>query len=162
LHAAGVPRDPGGAIPNAEWGFQQTPGKKGPSLGVKDVVESLRAKGGEGLVGGGVEAAQPRKGTVFFPFPPPINRGLDITLLTFGYDGWGNHTPELIKAVNAIERSRGFKPPIFVDIRIRRTVRAKGFQGNAFGELLGKSRHHWMKSLGNERIVKKTGPRIQI
>jgi hypothetical protein len=39
--------------------------------------------------------------------------------------------------VDAVETSRGFEPPIFVDIRIRRTVRAKGFVGSAFAKLLG-------------------------
>jgi hypothetical protein len=51
---------------------------------------------------------------------------------------------------------------LFVDIRIRRTVRAKGFQGNAFEKLLGPSRHRWMKSLGNKFIQTRTGPNIQI
>ena len=76
--------------------------------------------------------------------------------------GWGNHTPQLVEAVDAVERSRGFEPPLFVDIRIRRTVRAKGFQGNAFEKLLGQDRHRWMKSLGNKFIQTRTGPNIQI
>jgi hypothetical protein len=84
------------------------------------------------------------------------------TLFTWGYYGWGNHTPQLVEAVDAVERSRGFGPPLFVDIRIRRTVRAKGFQGNAFEKLLGQDRHRWMKSLGNKFIQTRTGPRIQI
>lgn len=84
------------------------------------------------------------------------------TIFTFGYYGWGNHTPQLVEAVDAVERSRGFEPPSFVDIRIRRTVRAKGFQGNAFEKLLGQDRHRWMKSLGNKFIVSRTGPHIQI
>jgi hypothetical protein len=84
------------------------------------------------------------------------------TLFTFGYYGWGNHTSQLVEAADAVERSRGFEPPLFVDIRIRRTVRAKGFQGNAFEKLLGQDRHRWMKSLGNKFIVSRTGPHIQI
>jgi len=85
-----------------------------------------------------------------------------ITLFTFGYYGWGNHTTHLVEAVDAVERSRGFEPPLFVDIRIRRAVRAKGFQGNAFEKLLGENRHRWMKSLGNKFIESRTGPNIQI
>ncbi|MCY2987435.1 MAG: hypothetical protein NTY19_06160 [Planctomycetota bacterium] len=85
-----------------------------------------------------------------------------ITLFSFGYYGWGNATPKLIEAADAIERCRGFRPPIFVDIRIRRTVRASGFKGAAFAELVGDDRHQWMKSLGNKRIATKSGPRIQI
>jgi hypothetical protein len=42
-------------------------------------------------------------------------------IFTWGYYDWGNHTPRLVEAVDAVERSRGFEPPLFVDIRIRRT-----------------------------------------
>src|SRR5580693_7440480 len=85
-----------------------------------------------------------------------------MTIFTWGYYGWGNATPQLVQAVDAAERNRGFEPPLFVDIRIRRTVRAKGFQGNAFEKLLGPSRHRWMKALGNKFIQTRTGPHIQI
>ena len=84
------------------------------------------------------------------------------TLFTWGYYGWGNCTPQLVEAVDTVETSRGFEPPIFVDIRVRRNVRAKGFVGNAFEKLLGPSRHRWMKSLGNKFIQTRTGPDIQI
>jgi len=84
------------------------------------------------------------------------------TIFTWGYYGWGNATPQLVEAVDAVETSRGFEPPIFVDIRIRRNVRAKGFIGNAFENLMGPSRHRWMKSLGNKFIQTRTGPFIQI
>jgi hypothetical protein len=84
------------------------------------------------------------------------------TIFTWGYYGWGNHTPQLVEAVDAVETSRGFKPPIFVDIRIRRIVRAKGFQGRNFEKLLGQNSHRWMKSLGNKFIETHTGPNIQI
>lgn len=84
------------------------------------------------------------------------------TAFSWGYYGWGNRTSELVAALDAVERSRGFKPPIFVDIRIRRSVRAKGFTGTAFEMLLGPSRHYWMKSLGNLHILSRTGPKIQI
>jgi len=84
------------------------------------------------------------------------------TIFTFGYYGWGNATPQLVEAVDAVETNRGFGPPIFVDIRIRRNVRAKGFVGNAFEKLMGPSRHRWMKLLGNKFIQTRTGPFIQI
>jgi hypothetical protein len=84
------------------------------------------------------------------------------TIFTLGYYGWGNATTQLLKAVGEVEASRGFEPPIFVDIRIRRTVRAKGFQGAAFEKRLGPTRHRWMKALGNKWIVTRTGPSIQI
>lgn len=85
-----------------------------------------------------------------------------ITIFTWGYYGWGNHTPKLVEAVDAVETSRGFKRPMFVDIRIRRSVRAAGFTGTAFEDLLGKGRHKWMQTLGNKFIKTKTGPQIQI
>jgi hypothetical protein len=87
---------------------------------------------------------------------------MPVTLFSWGYYGWGSHTKELVEAVDAVEKERGFKPPIFVDIRIRRTVRAAGFSGSAFEKLLGEDRHRWMKALGNKRIETGTGPRIQI
>ena len=87
---------------------------------------------------------------------------MPTTLFTWGYYGWSKATPQLVEAADAVEASRGFRPPLFVDIRVRRTVRAKGFQGNAFGKLLGPSRHRWMKSLGNKFIQTRTGPNIQI
>ena len=85
-----------------------------------------------------------------------------ITIFTWGYYGWGNYTPQLVKAVDAVEKSRGFQPPIFVDIRIRRSVRAAGFNGPAFERLLGQDRHRWMRSLGNKFIETRTGPNVQI
>jgi hypothetical protein len=88
-----------------------------------------------------------------------MNKG---TIFTWGYYGWGSCTPQLVQAVDAVEMSRGFEPPTFVDIRIRRNVRAKGFVGNAFEKLMGPSRHRWMKSLGNKFIQTRTGPDIQI
>lgn len=87
---------------------------------------------------------------------------MTTTLFTWGYYGWGNATPQLVEAVDAVETARGFQPPLFVDIRIRRTVRAKGFQGSAFEKLLGPTRHRWMKSLGNSYIETRTGPFVQI
>lgn len=85
-----------------------------------------------------------------------------FTIFSWGYYGWGNHTPQLVEAVDAVETNRGFEPPLFVDIRIRRSVRAAGFTGPAFEKLLGQDRHRWMKSLGNKYIETRTGPNIQI
>lgn len=84
------------------------------------------------------------------------------TLFTWGYHGWGNATPQLLEAVDAVEQGRGFAPPVFVDTRIRRNVRARGFNGPGFERFLGPGRHHWMKSLGNRFIKTRTGPPIQI
>lgn len=39
-----------------------------------------------------------------------------ITIFSWGYHGWGNHTPYLIKALDAVKESRGFKPLMFVGI----------------------------------------------
>jgi hypothetical protein len=71
---------------------------------------------------------------------------------SWGYWGWGNHTSEFVDAVDVIERGRGKRPPIFADIRFSRAVRAPGFRGNAFEEVVGKNRYHWLRKLGNERI----------
>lgn len=87
---------------------------------------------------------------------------MTTTIFTFGYFGWGNHTADLVKAVDAVEKARGFQPPVFVDIRIRRAVRAPGFNGGAFGKLLGEDRYRWMNSLGNEAIVNRRLGRVKI
>jgi hypothetical protein len=84
------------------------------------------------------------------------------TIFTWGYFGWGNATASLVEAIDAVEAGRGFEPPVFVDIRIRRSVRAKGFQGNNFEKLIGPTRYRWMKSLGNRYIETRTGPQVQI
>ena len=91
------------------------------------------------------------------------------TLFSWGYYGWGSHTSNLVEAVDAVETSRGFEPPFFVDVRIRRSVRAAGFREPAFGRLLGdelkeedKKRHKWEPRLGNEYIITGKGPLIKI
>ena len=58
-----------------------------------------------------------------------------LTLFTWGYYGWGNATEQFIESVDAVETSRGFKPPVFVDVRIQRSGRAEGFKGAAFENL---------------------------
>jgi hypothetical protein len=75
------------------------------------------------------------------------------TLFSWGFWGWGTSTKELVKVVDEVEKSRGFKPPKFVDIRIRRSGRAPGFVGKAFENLLGEDRYEWMDDLGNEAIL---------
>jgi hypothetical protein len=79
---------------------------------------------------------------------------MSIPLLAFswGYEGWGNHTDALVAIVDAVEASRGFAPPLFVDIRVRRQVRAVGFRDRAFEQRLG-SRYRWLRGLGNRAIV---------
>lgn len=89
-------------------------------------------------------------------------RGEPVTLFSFGYWGWGSATRELVRAMDAVEAKRGFDAPLFVDTRISRSVRAQGFNGSTFEELVGKDRYVWMKGLGNEAVRKREGPAIQI
>jgi hypothetical protein len=63
------------------------------------------------------------------------------TIFTWRYFGWGNHMPQLRKTVDVVEANRGFEPLFFVDIRIRRSMRAVGFTGPAFEKLVGPNRH---------------------
>jgi hypothetical protein len=74
-------------------------------------------------------------------------------MFTFGYRGWGNETPKLVQAVDAVEQARGFGPPVFVDVRISRSVRAVGFREKALEKLLGSDRYIWMNRLGNDAII---------
>ena len=78
---------------------------------------------------------------------------MTITLFSWGYWGWGNATERLVEAIDAAERARGFQPPGFVDVRLRRQGRAKGFVGNAFRDLVGEARYRWMQDLGNAHIA---------
>src|SRR2546423_132991 len=85
-----------------------------------------------------------------------------LTLFSWGYWGWGNVTPQLVQGVDAVEAERGFGPPVFVDIRISRAVRAVGFRDKAFQQLLGDDRYVWLKALGNTSVQTHSGPPIQI
>ena len=85
-----------------------------------------------------------------------------ITLFSWGYWGWGNATHQLCRMVAAVEAERGFSPPLFVDIRYSRSVRAKGFQGDAFAEQVGPTRYQWLRSLGNRAIGDRSGPKMVI
>ncbi len=76
-----------------------------------------------------------------------------MTVFSWGYWGWGNATIQLIEAADLVEKTRGYRPPIFVDIRLRRQGRAKGFVGDAFRNILGPSRYYWMQDLGNAHIA---------
>ncbi len=78
---------------------------------------------------------------------------MTLTAFSWGYAGWGPYTAELVALVDRVERARGFAPPLFVDIRLRRSVRAPGFRDRAFAELLGPDRHVWMPELGNLAIA---------
>lgn len=76
-----------------------------------------------------------------------------IETFMWGYWGWGGSTKELVKALDDAEGLRGYAPPVFVDIRVRREVRAVGFRGDAFERRLGPKRHRWMRGLGNQGVI---------
>ena len=76
-----------------------------------------------------------------------------LNVFSWGYWGWGTSTRKLVHVADTVEASRGFEPPVFVDVRLRRTVRAKGFCGTAFENLLGDDRYHHFQDLGNLRIA---------
>jgi hypothetical protein len=75
-----------------------------------------------------------------------------ITLFSWGYWGWGSATEQFVEAADAVESSRGFAPPLFVDVRWHRHVRAPGFRDEAFATVVGPDRYRWMNSLGNEGV----------
>lgn len=78
-----------------------------------------------------------------------------LTAFSWGYWGWGTHTADFVRAVDAIERRRGMRPPIFADIRYSRSVRAPGFRDNALAEIVGEGRYRWLRKLGNANIKNK-------
>lgn len=80
-----------------------------------------------------------------------------VTLFSWGYEGWGNWTDKVVEAADAVERSRGWGPPVFVDIRASRKVRAEGFREHTFERRFGPDRYRWIRGLGNKAIL--TGER---
>jgi hypothetical protein len=86
---------------------------------------------------------------------------MSLLAFSWGYEGWGNHTEALVSIVDAVEVSCGYAPPLFVDIRIRRSVRAVGFRERAFEQQLG-PRYHWLRGLGNRAIVEDLADAIVI
>jgi hypothetical protein len=83
-------------------------------------------------------------------------------LFSWGYWGWGTATSRFVDAADTVEAARGFTPPLFVDIRISRSVRAPGFRERVFEQTVGEKRYRWMKELGNKRIETHSGPSVQI
>lgn len=75
-----------------------------------------------------------------------------LTVFSFGYEGCGSGTARLVAAVDRVEEGRGFEPPLWVDARVSRSVRAIGFREKAFEQLVGSARYLWMRDLGNERV----------
>jgi hypothetical protein len=86
---------------------------------------------------------------------------MTVTIFSWGYAGWGYAADELVRAVDAVEARRGYEPPYFVDVRASRNVRAAGFRGNAFADLLGAGRHLWMRSLGNRPVAPGGAPQVE-
>ena len=75
-----------------------------------------------------------------------------LVLFSWGYWGWGSTTRQFVESVDLVEKSRGFNPPVFIDARLRRSVRAPGFRDSAFMQLLGEQRYCWMNGLGNKEL----------
>ena len=85
-----------------------------------------------------------------------------LTIFSWGYWGWGSSAAQFVKAADAVETARGFQPPLFVDIRIQRSVRAVNFSGGAFENIVGESRYRWIPGLGNLAIRDRSLGRIAI
>jgi len=78
---------------------------------------------------------------------------MPLEIFSFGYWGWGNHVDKLKQLIDYSERIKGYSPPYFVDIRIRRAVRAVGFCDDNFKDVIGSRRYRWEKDLGNKSII---------
>lgn len=81
----------------------------------------------------------------------------EILAYTFGYWGWGRQTKRLIELADTWEMNERRKPPLWVDIRWSRSVRALGFRDDAFERTVGPDRYVWLRGLGN-RAVSDGGP----
>lgn len=85
-----------------------------------------------------------------------------LTIFSWGYWGWGTSAIQFVKLADAVEAARGFGPPFFVDIRLRRSGRAVDFSGRAFEDLVGTNRYLWMDDLGNVAIADPSLGRLKI
>jgi hypothetical protein len=79
--------------------------------------------------------------------------GTSPTVLAWGYWGWGEATRQLVERFDAVEAARGFGPPLLVDVRASRSVRANGFRGDAFEKVVGPDRYRWLQGLGNAAVA---------
>ena len=75
-----------------------------------------------------------------------------VTAFTWGYWGWGNSFERFLEAAEAHEAARGFDPPVFADVRLRRGVRAVAFRDAALEKRMGPERYWWFNGLGNCHI----------
>lgn len=75
-----------------------------------------------------------------------------VTIFSFGYHGWGTQTRRLINLVDDSEKESGFRPPLWVDARDNRSVRAPGFRDHEYRKALGHDRYEWMQGLGNKNV----------
>jgi len=85
-----------------------------------------------------------------------------LKAFTWSYWGWGSESKHFVRAVDWLEKKRGFLSPVFVDLRLARGGRAADFKGSEFEKIVGSRRCVWMPRLGNKRIATKKGKRIQI
>src|SRR2546423_1369468 len=76
-----------------------------------------------------------------------------LMAFTWGHSGWGNAVRKFLSVADGSEAARGFGPPVFADVRLRRAVRAPGFIGTAFERVVGSERYRWFKGLGNDCIA---------
>ncbi len=84
------------------------------------------------------------------------------TVYSFGYWGWGTNTQQLVKLASTWEKEQGFKPPLWVDVRLQRQTRAPEFRGDAFAKATGPQNYRWMRGLGNAVIADANATGIKI
>ena len=79
-----------------------------------------------------------------------------------GYWGWGNHAEQLVHLIDQSEKENGYAPPMFVDIRLKRSARANDFRDNNFANIVGDKRYKHLEKLDNANIgTKKRGIKIK-
>lgn len=136
------------------WGFYLAKPRRLPrpvpwkaSLGLFDVPDRRVRRA---LVAARADRRPSLDASLIVPPPPPRT----LTMFSWGYEGWGNATRQLVRSFDLAEAYREHVPPIFVDIRLSRSVRAAGFRDDAFERLLGHERYRWFRSLGNPNVTR--------
>lgn len=76
--------------------------------------------------------------------PPPTK------VFSWGASGWGSRARHAVEMFDVVEKKRGFRTPLFVDVGARRH--------GSISRKLGNSRYRWFRELGNAAAASGRGP----
>jgi hypothetical protein len=84
-----------------------------------------------------------------------------VNIYTFGYWGYGGDARGLNRRLQTFNQNTRGRGLFWVDLRIRRSVRAKDFIGDAPRRIFGAANYEWIQEFGNLDILDGKGVRIK-